>query len=223
MPKSLEMFHFDPVKFGLIVKQCAKEKGVSQTCLAARTGLSYDTIGNIYAGKIQKFAFEHLFKICIVLEMSVEVMMLLLLKDEEIDFEEQILLYDTAADDLVSVQEVLPSMVPGPVPETVADTAIEATEHRKGSMESSYGYFSREEVMEQIQGATEQLNSEVEHLQKSLQDNKEQHEKHIADLKEQHAKHIADLKEQQNNEREVGKQQREWLQGFIASSLSIQR
>lgn len=223
MPKSLEMFHFDPVKFGLIVKRSAKEKGVSQTYMAARTGLSYDTVGNIYAGKIQKFAFEHLFKICVVLGMSVEVMMLLLLKDEEIDFEEEILLYDTSSDKLVPVHEAIPSMVPGPVPEAVADTAIEAAERLEGDGDSPYGYFTHEEVMEHIQGATKQLISEVDYLRKSLQANQEMHDRYVCNLQSQHEKHIADLKEQHLNERAIGKQQQEWLQKFIENSIASKR
>lgn len=219
MPQSLEMFHFNPVKFGLIAKQSAKEKGISQASMAARTGLSYDTVGNIYTGKIQKFAFEHVFKICVVLGMSLEVMELLLLKDEEIDFMDGVLLYDTAADDVVPVQDVLPSMTPGPVTDTVMDTAIEATEKPKDNADIPYGFYTKDEVMERVEHATKHLSVEIDHLRSALKSAEEKNERHISDLKEQHRKHIDDLKEQHQNERATGEKHREWMLSVIASSL----
>lgn len=126
MTHSLISFHFNPIKLGQICKQYAKDRGISQAIMAARTGLSYDTVGNIYAGKVQKIPLEYVFKFCVVLGIPIEVLMMLMLKDESIDFADQVLLYDTVDDKAVPVEDVVPSMVAGSVPESVADAAASA-------------------------------------------------------------------------------------------------
>lgn len=127
MAFSLESFHFNPVKFGQIVKQYAKERGISQATMAARTGMSFDALGNLYSGKVQKPAFETVFKICVVLAVPVEVIMMLMLKDEDIDFEDKVLLYDTTQDAVIKAVNAVPSFVPDAVPDAVADTATAVT------------------------------------------------------------------------------------------------
>lgn len=124
MSYSLVSFHFNPFKLGQVCKQYAKDRGISQAVMAARTGLSYDTVGNIYAGKVQKIPFEYVFKICVVLGIPVEVVMMLMLKDEDIDFADQVMLYNTVEDKTVPVPDAVPDLIPGPVPDSVADTAI---------------------------------------------------------------------------------------------------
>lgn len=124
MSYSLVSFHFNPFKLGQVCKQYAKDRGISQAAMAARTGLSYDTVGNIYAGKVQKIPFEYVFKICVVLGIPVEVVMMLMLKDEDIDFADQVLLYNTVEDKTVPVPDAVPDLIAGPVPDSVADTAI---------------------------------------------------------------------------------------------------
>lgn len=124
MSQSLAMYRFNSMKFGVLCRQMAKEKHISQATMAAHTGLSYDTVGNIYMGKIQKIPFEYIFKFCIVLEVSMEVMLLLMLKGEDIDFKERILTYDSRKDEELPVPVALPSMTPGVVTDSVADTAV---------------------------------------------------------------------------------------------------
>lgn len=123
MAFSLESFHFNPIKFGQIVKQYAKERGISQGTMAARTGMSFDALGNLYGGKVQKPAFETVFKICVVLGVPVEVIMMLMLKDEDIDFGDKVLLYDTNQDTVVKAVNAVPSFVPEAVPNAVAEKA----------------------------------------------------------------------------------------------------
>lgn len=185
MTQSLEQFHFNPIKFGQIIKTTAKEKGVSPTSLASKTGLSYDTIGNIYSGKVQKVPFEHIFKICVVLGTSVEVMMMLMLKDEDIDFLDDVLLYDTQDDTTVSMPETVPSLVPGPVSATVANAAMAATIAPQAQTDPPAGYYT----LEDLNRAVDQVNSKHEaviaHMKESRTHLIQQHEKHIADLKSQ--------------------------------------
>lgn len=220
MPQSLEMFHFNPVKFGLVAKQFAKEKKISQATMAARTGMSYDTVGNIYTGKIQKFPFEYLFKMCVVLGVSVEVMMMLMLKDEEIDFAELVLHYDAQKDEVVPVPEVLPSMIPGVVTDAVADTAMEATEQLRDAAVTPYGYYTAEEVAERIERATNHMAAEIDHLREIVRLNDERHEKHVQSVIEQHRQSVADLKEQQCYERETAAKFREWMQTLISDAFA---
>ena len=126
MSHNIVSFHFNPLKCGQIIRQYAKNRGISQEALAARIGISYDTMGNIYAGKVQKIPLEYVFKFCVVLGIPIEVLMMLMLKDENIDFADQVLLYDNADDKTVPVEAVVPSLVAGPVPESVADAAASA-------------------------------------------------------------------------------------------------
>ena len=126
MSHNIVSFHFNPLKCGQIIRQYAKNRGISQEALAARIGISYDTMGNIYAGKVQKIPFESVFKICVVLGVPIEVIMMLMLKDEDIDFADQVLLYDTVGDKAVPVEDAVPTLVAGPVPESVADAAASA-------------------------------------------------------------------------------------------------
>jgi DNA-binding Xre family transcriptional regulator len=219
MPQSLEMFHFNPVKFGLIVRQMAKEKRISQATMAARTGMSYDTVGNIYTGKIQKFPFEYVFKMCVVMEVSIEVLMLLMLKDEDVNFSERVLLYDTQKDEVVPVPDVLPSMIPGVVTDAVADTAMEAAGAQRDTAATLSGYYTEEEVTERIDRATGHLTSEIDHLREIIKTNDERHERYVRDITEQHRAHISDLKEQQQHERATGEKHREWILSVIASSF----
>ena len=64
-----------------------------------------------------------------MLETPIEVLMLLMLKDEDIDFAEQVLLYDTKEDEAVPSTDV--ESVPSSVPSTViaAAEAVAATDN----------------------------------------------------------------------------------------------
>lgn len=123
MSYSLEAFHFNPRKAGQIIKQLCKERGVSQTSLAAQTGTSYDTVGNVFAGKIQDITFERVFKFCCVLGVPIESYMMLMIKDEDVDFLDRILLYDSHDDEITSASDIDPAQATAPVPDTVVAVA----------------------------------------------------------------------------------------------------
>ena len=168
MPASLRSYHINTIKVGAILRQMAKEKDISQEEMGAEAGLSYDTIGNIYAGRIQKLPLEYYLKICIILETSFESMILLMLKDEDIDFADRILTYDARKDIEVPVLDVLPSMTPGVVPDVVTDTATAVT-IATSAMEAA----PMPEVVH-----TDDLKPIVDAI-------RHEYEAHIADLKEQ--------------------------------------
>ena len=186
MAQSLVQFHFNPIKFGQIIRTTAKEKGVSPASMAAKTGLSYDTVGNIYSGKVQKIPFEYIFKMCVVLGVSVEVMMLLMLKDEDIDFFDDVFLYDTQEDTMIPAPEAVPTMVPGPVPDAVANVAIAAANTDPSPTDPPAGYYTIEDINRAVEQATARHDAIIAQMTESRQHLLQQHERHISDLKAQH-------------------------------------
>lgn len=176
MSNSLVSFHFNPFKLGQICKQYAKDRGFSQAVMAARTGLSYDTVGNIYAGKVQKIPFEYVFKFCVVLAIPIEVVMMLMLKDEDIDFAEQVLLYNTVEDKPVPVEDAVPDLVPGDVPAAVVDTAVNVA--------------AADPVIEAAIAPAENLHNgyTVDELRTIINKITVMHDAHIQDLKDVHVR-----------------------------------
>ena len=186
MSQSLEQFHFNPIKFGQVIRTFAKDRGVSQVSMAAKTGLSYDTVGNIYTGKVQKIPFEYVFKICVVLGIAMEVLETLMLKAEDIDFVDQVLLYDTQKDTTIPINDAVPSHVPGPVPESVANAAIAATNAPPPSSDVPAGYYTIEDLNRAVAQANAKHELIIAHMAESREHLIKQHERHISDLKAQH-------------------------------------
>ena len=123
MADSLQSYHFSSIKFGEIVKQYAKERGISKAALAGRVGVSYDTMDNIYRGAVQKIPFELVFKISCALGVPMEVIELLWIKDDDIAFRDMILHYDANQDKTVLIPDEVPSFVPDAVADTAAAVA----------------------------------------------------------------------------------------------------
>lgn len=175
MAHSLVSFHFTPYKTGQIIKQYAKDRGISQASMAAKTGLSFDTVGNIYGGKVQKIPFEYLFKMCVVLAIPIEVVMMLMLKDEDIDFEDQVLLYNSAEDKSVPVADAVPTLIAGTVPDAVADTAVAVAaaspviEAVAAAAESVHNtYYTAEDIEEAVEKAKETYRDYIKDLKDSF-------------------------------------------------------
>ena len=136
MSYDIVSFHFNPIKTGQIIKQLRLDKKMSISCLARRCGTTYDTIDNIERGRVQDVKFEMIFKMCCVLETSIEVLMLLMLKDEDIDFIDQVLLYNKQEDEVIPATgtDIAPASVPDTVvavAEAVAATDMPAEPVRK--------------------------------------------------------------------------------------------
>lgn len=125
MSHSLVTFHFNPQKAAQIFKQLKKERGISDTVLAARTGLSYDTVTNCLKGR-SDLSFERVFKFCVVLGLPIESFMRLMLKDEDIDFADDVLLYNISNGEQLPISDENVDDVPHAVPESVADAASAA-------------------------------------------------------------------------------------------------
>ena len=121
MPQNLVQFHFNPSKLGQILLQFSLQYNVSKSALSKKTGISRDTITNIFSGDTQEVSFEKLFKICCVLGVPMVVIEKLMVKDEDIDFADKIVMYDTASGDILPATEV--SLDKMPVPDTVIAAA----------------------------------------------------------------------------------------------------
>lgn len=107
MSYSLREFHFNSIKLGQILKQLASERKITYSYLSRATDITRDTLENIMTGKVHDVKFEQLFKICCVLEVPVEVIIVLMIKDEDIDFVDQIVHYDTERNEVTPVSEVV--------------------------------------------------------------------------------------------------------------------
>lgn len=127
MSISLQDYHCNPLKAGQILKQLCKERGISQNSHAAQIGVSYDKIGNNYAGKVQNFSFEFVLKSCVLLQIPMEVFLLLLLEQEDIDFRDRVLLYNNKDNDVTPASDLPPTLVPDGVPSTVTAVAAATT------------------------------------------------------------------------------------------------
>ena len=121
MSYSLRDFHFSPVKLGQILKQLRLDKDISVSYISKHTGITRDTLDNILSGDVRDVKFEQIFKLCCVLEIPIEVLLLLMLKDEDIDFVDQVLLYDNKDDEAIPATDI--NTVPSSLPNTVVAAA----------------------------------------------------------------------------------------------------
>lgn len=145
MSYTLDAFHFSAEKSAKILRQYCKERNVSHSTLAKCTGCSYDTIGNVLSGKIQDLTFERVFKICVVLGVPVEAYMLLMLKDEDITFADDVLLYDPEHGGELHVQgTALP--VGGIIPDSVAAVATPGLHDQRTMIPLDVEMYSRDEL-----------------------------------------------------------------------------
>lgn len=122
MSVSLSEFHFSAEKSSKIFQQFRKERNMSQSALEKRTGISYDTVGNILTGKVRDIKLEVAFKFCVALGIPFAVYIQLMLNDEGTDFADEVLLYDPKRDKAFPVgdHDVTASAV---VPDSVAAVA----------------------------------------------------------------------------------------------------
>jgi DNA-binding Xre family transcriptional regulator len=122
MSYSLRDFHFNPVKLGQIIKQLCAEKEIKPSYICKCTGITRDTFDNIVRGSVHDVKFEQLFKICCVLELPLAVIEALMVKDEDIDFEDQIVYYDAAHGEILPISDVDAAQIP------VSDTVVAVAE-----------------------------------------------------------------------------------------------
>lgn len=127
MPVSLYDFHFSAEKSASIFVKYRKELGMSYGAVEQRTGIPRDTLGNIYSGKVRDIKLETAFKLCVAYGVPFMVYLQLMLNDEDIDFMDEVLLYDPRHDKAIPVgdRDITSSAV---VPDSVAAVAVAAPE-----------------------------------------------------------------------------------------------
>lgn len=121
MACTLDKFHFNSVKIGQILERFSKERGVGKGTLSRMIGVSRDTLTNIFSGDTQEVSFEKVFKICVALGIPMIAIEKLAVLDEDTDFADRIVMYDTASGDVLPATEV--DIKEMPVPETVVAVA----------------------------------------------------------------------------------------------------
>ena len=121
MACSLDKFHFNSVKLGQILMRFAEERGMGKGALSRMTGISRDTITNIYSGDTQEVSFEKVFKICVALGVPMIAIEKLMVTDVDVDFADKIVMYDTASGEVLPATEV--DIKDMPVPDTVVAVA----------------------------------------------------------------------------------------------------
>lgn len=129
MSYTLRDFHFNPIKLGQIIKQFCAEKDVRASYVCKQTGITRDTFDNILRGSVHDIKFEQLFKICCVLEIPVAVIEMLMIRDEDIDFADQVVMYDAANNDVLPVSDVDAEQVPVPTTVVAVAEAVAAAEN----------------------------------------------------------------------------------------------
>lgn len=193
MLKNLITFHFNPEKSGNILKRFAKDAGLSYQRLGDSIGYSYDTINNSLGGKVKELSLERVFKICTITGHSVCEYLREMLKDEDIDFADQIHVLREA--DFVLV----------PYEDATVQTPVQ-TPVQTSNIEQNPMYQAAYQAMMQQAAATHQANldrfrSIHEGYVKMLEDS---HKKAIEDQEKAHQEHIATV-------RKVARQRLRWI------------
>ena len=154
MACSLAQFHFNSVKLGQILMHFAEERGIGKGALSRMTGISRDTITNIFNGDTQEVSFEKVFKMCVAFGVPMIAFEKLGVLDEDTDFADKIVMYDIASG------EVLPATVVDiksmPVPETVVAVA-EAVAAVDNSSQPAQSTRTTEEYVTFLQAHIERL------------------------------------------------------------------
>lgn len=154
MPYTLRDFHFNPVKLGQIIKQLCAERNVKSSYICKCTGITRDTFDNIIRGAVHDVKFEQLFKICCVLETPVAVIEALMIKDEDIDFADQIVYYDASNGEVLPASDVDAAQMP--VSDTVVAVA-EAVAAAENPPQPARNTHTAEEYIAFLQGHIDRL------------------------------------------------------------------
>ena len=146
MPESLKEFHFSAAKSANIIRQYIEERNTTPLKLSNRTGITYDTIGNILSGKVRDIKFEQLFKICVALAIPLEVYEQLMINGEDIDFADEILLYSPRHDEVIPATDKELSVDSTIIPESVAAVATPTPSPQGGIASVEVDTYSRDEL-----------------------------------------------------------------------------
>ena len=124
MPVSMDIFHYNPIKFGAIMRQYAKEHDISQASLSRHTGYTYDTVGNYLSGKVRGFPYDFVAKACKLFGVPMDVFDQLMLQGEDVDFDDLLITLSPHGEPrVIPASDIPASVVDAVVPDTVAAVA----------------------------------------------------------------------------------------------------
>ena len=118
----METYKLDLVKTGVILQGLRSMRKMSRTFVAESIGVTNDVIRNIEKG-LGGVTLERAIKLCALYEMPIIALVLLILKDADIDFRDRILVYDHKNDDVTPITDESVPEVPGVLPESVVEAA----------------------------------------------------------------------------------------------------
>lgn len=119
---SLASYKLDLVKTGVILHGLRRLRKMSRAYVAESIGVTSDIIGNIEKG-LGGLSFERMLKLCALYETPIIAVVLLIIKDEDIDFRSSILVYDHKSDDATPVSDESVPDVPGVIPDAIVAAA----------------------------------------------------------------------------------------------------
>lgn len=119
---TLATYELDLVKTGVILQGLRKMRKMSRAYAAESIGVTTDIVKNIENG-MGGLSFERMIKFCALYEMPIIAIVLLIIKDADIDFRESILVYDHQNDVPTPVTDDSVPAVPGMIPDAVVAAA----------------------------------------------------------------------------------------------------
>lgn len=120
--QSLDNYKLNLVKTGVILQELRETRKMSRSYVADSIGVSTDVIGNLEKG-LGGLSLERSIKLCVLYEIPLVALELLIVKDEDIDFRDSILVYDHQNDDATPITDESVPEVPGVIPDSVVEAA----------------------------------------------------------------------------------------------------
>lgn len=142
---SLFTFRFNPLKIGAALRQLKKVSGHTADDIEYKAGISADTTKNLLKGK-GVLTLERALKYCVVFKIPLESFVALLIEGEDIDFADQILMYDPTkskttpltADEVTPIADTLPEAVVEATLAVAETTPPPIVEGHHASLEHEY-------------------------------------------------------------------------------------
>lgn len=186
--QNLADFHFEPAKSGKILKKWIQDAGVSYAYVSKETGITPDTLNNCMRGLVQDLRIERVFKIGLVTGHTVDEYVFEMMKDEEIDFVDQIAEVYTA-EKSAPVIETKPAPASAPAHKETHSAAFEEISQRL--------HAEQNEILDRFKNVytayVEQLKDQIRQLKESREIMKHQYEKQLDTMERQHREHDAEI------------------------------
>lgn len=182
-PQSLADFHFDPAKSGKILKSWIQNAGVSYAYVSKETGITQDTLNNCLRGLVQDLRIERVFKIGLVTGHTVQEYITEMLKEEEIDFADQV--------NELNAQPIVAAVVEVPQP---ADVPIKPEAKPLPVDFEAYAqrlHLEQNEILDRFKLV---YGAYIEQLKEGREIMKAQYERQIEALERKHQEYAEELK-----------------------------